>query len=414
MRTRNSLSCLRGAGVVLAVGLLASGALAQVATRVVYSFEGEDDGGYPDTDLVRDAAGNLYGMCVSDGKFHAGTVFELVATPTGWVHQTLYSFTGGPDGGQPYGGVTLDDQGNLYGTAVIGGSGGVCVEDGCGVVFKLTNNGGTWSQTVIHDFTGGSDGFGPGGPVVFDNQGNLYGMTPTGGDFGIGIVFQLVPQPGGDWKENIIHTFTGGLDGGAASAGRLLIDDQQHVFGVATVGGEFGAGVAFELSPTASGPWDQKTLYAFKGDPDAGFPYGGLLRDAKGVLYGTTYYDGAYDLGAVYKLEQVSGTWVETVLHDFQGGSDGSGSISGLVFDAAGNLYGTTSEGGAGCNCGTIFKLAPMSTGAWRYGVVHRFTGPPDGGYAYAGLVGDGQGSFYGATVHGGADNEGAAYRFTP
>ena len=137
--------------------------------------------------------------------------------------------------------------------------------------------------------------------------------------------------------------------------------------------------------------------------------------DASGNLYGTTYYDGANNLGSVYQLSPTAaGRWKERVLYSFRGGGDGQNSISNLVSDAAGNLYGTTSEGGAGCGCGTIFKLAPGANGTWTESVVHRFQGPPDAAFAYNGMVADSAGNFYGATVHGGADGEGAIYKFTP
>jgi uncharacterized repeat protein (TIGR03803 family) len=162
--------------------------------------------------------------------------------------------------------------------------------------------------------------------------------------------------------------------------------------------------------------WKMKTLYSFKGSPDAGFPYGGLAFDESGNLYGTTYYEGAHELGAVYQLVRVHGNrWKERVLYNFRGGTDGSNSISGLLFDADGSLYGTTSEGGApGCSCGTIFKLTPGSYGHWTESVAYAFTGSPDGALAYNGMVADTAGNFYGATVAGGEDNEGAIYQFTP
>ncbi len=402
----------RSAPTLAVVGLLL-GPDAAAQLRVLYSFD-EDEGSYPDTDLVMDAEGHLYGMTVEGGDFGGGTVFELAPTATGWEHSVLHAFTGGADGGQPYGGVTLDDQGNLYGTAVVGGSGGVCVEDGCGVVFKLTKSGAGWTHGVIHDFTGGNDGFGPGGPVSFDAAGNLYGMTPTGGAFGIGIVFQLAPQPDGTWTESVIHAFTGGEDGGAASAGRLLVDASGTIRGVATVGGAHGAGTVFELAPAPGGTWTFTTLYAFQGQPDGVFPYGGLVSDAAGSLYGTTYYGGSKGLGVVYRLSLVNGIWTESVLHGFAGGRDGASSISGLALASNGSLFGTSSEGGAGCNCGTIFELAPQPDGSWKASVAHRFEGSPDGAYPYAGLVADPSGTLYGATVRGGADDDGTVFGFQP
>jgi uncharacterized repeat protein (TIGR03803 family) len=322
----------------------------------------------------------------------------------------LYSFTGGADGGEPYKGVTLDAQGNIYGTAVTGGSGNC--EGGCGVAYKLTNSGGTWTQTVIHSFTGGDDGSGPGAGLTIDKRGNLYGMAPTGGAYGLGTIYQLHPDGSGNYALKVIHAFTGGTDGATGSAGRMVLRGG-HLYGAATAGGANGKGTAFELTPTPSGEWDFKTIYSFKGQPDAGFPYGGLTFDASGNLYGTTYYDGANNLGSVYQLvPRQTGEWKERVLYSFKGGSDGQNSISNLVFDAAGNLYGTTSEGGLGT--GTIFELTPGPTGRWTESVAHTFEGPPDGAYAYNGMVGDGAGNFYGATVHGGTGDEGSIYKFTP
>ena len=394
------------------VAMLASGARAATATKVIYSFAGANDGEYTDTDLVIDSAGNLYGTSVQGGAFGGGTVFRLTPSGNGWIHTVLYSFTGGADGGEPYKGVTLDVQGNLYGTAVTGGTGSC--EGGCGVVYKLTNSGGSWSQSVIHYFSGGNDGSGPGAGLTIDNHGNLYGMAPTGGANGLGVIYRLNPDTSGNWKFKVIHTFTGGTDGATGSAGRLLLHSG-HLYGVATAGGANGKGAAFELTPSQAGEWNLNTIYAFKGQPDAGFPYGGLLLDASGNLYGTTYYDGANNLGSVYQLSPAAtGQWKEKVLYSFKGGRDGQNSISNLVFDAAGNLYGTTSEGGAACSCGTIFKLAPGANGTWTETVVHRFHGPPDGAFAYNGMVADSAGNFYGATVHGGTGDDGAIYKFTP
>jgi uncharacterized repeat protein (TIGR03803 family) len=266
---------------------------------------------------------------------------------------------------------------------------------------------------VIHTFTGGNDGYGPGAGLTFDQDGNLYGMTPTGGANGLGVIYQLRPATG-SWTFRLVHTFTGGPDGGSASAGRLLADHAGNLYGVATTGGANGAGVAFRLRLGSGGKWRFRTLYAFRGQPDAGFPYGALRFDKAGNLFGTSYYDGANDLGAVYELTLRHGTWHERVLYSFTGGTDGASPISNVVFDAAGNLYGTTSEGGVGCGCGTIFELARGGNGTWTESVVHRFGGSPDAAFPYNGMVADGVGNFFGTTVHGGSDNEGAAYEFTP
>src|SRR6266542_768058 len=321
-----------------AVFVLSMATAAATTTNVIFSFA-EDEGEYADTDLETDSAGNIYGTTVLGGDFGSGTVFKLSPSPTGWEHTVLYSFTSGADGGEPYKGVTLDREGNLYGTAVTGGSGSC--GGGCGVVYKLTNSGGTWTQTVIHAFTGGEDGSGPGARVTY------------------------------------------------------------------------GSGVVFELAPRGVGEWNFRTIYSFRSQPDGSFPYGALLFDRLGNIYGTTYYGGANGIGAVYQLSpRPVGEWNESVLYSFQEGTDGNSPIGNLVSDSVGNLYGTTSEGGLGS--GTIFKLSPIGSSQWVETVVHPFEGPPDGAFAYNGMVVDGFGNFYGATVHGGDNDDGAIYQFTP
>jgi uncharacterized repeat protein (TIGR03803 family) len=186
-----------------------------------------------------------------------------------------------------------------------------------------------------------------------------------------------------------------------------------HLYGAATAGGIYGSGVVFELTPRGVGEWNFRTIYSFRGQPDGSFPYGALLFDRLGNIYGTTYYGGANGIGAVYELSpRPVGEWNESVLYSFQEGSDGNSPIGNLVSDSVGNLYGTTSEGGLGS--GTIFKLSPIGGGQWMETVVHPFEGPPDGAFAYNGMVVDGFGNFYGATVHGGDNDDGAIYKFTP
>jgi len=392
-----------------AVFALSLATVTAATTDVIYSFE-EDEGEYADTDLETDSAGNIYGTTVLGGDFGSGTVFQLSHTGNSWVHTVLYSFTGGADGGEPYKGVTLDGEGNLYGTAVTGGS-GIC-EGGCGVAYKLTNSGGTWTQTVIHAFTGEDDGSGPGARVTVDGAGNVYGMAPTGGAYGLGTIYKIRQGQNGAWVLKVIHAFTGGADGATGSAGRMILR-QGHLYGAATTGGTYGSGVVFELTPTQVGEWDFRTIYSFRGQPDGSFPYGALLFDSSGNIYGTTYYGGANNIGAVYQLTpRANGEWREKVLYSFQGGTDGNSPISNLVFDTARNLYGTTSEGGLGT--GTIFKLSPVGGGHWMETVVHMFQGPPDGAFSYNGMVVDPFGNFYGATVHGGVDDDGSIYKFTP
>src|SRR5437868_5627486 len=313
--------------------------------NVIYSFQGGSDGEYTDTDLVRDAAGNLYGTSVQGGTHASGTVWELHPNGDGtWTHTVLYNFTGGADGAEPYKGVTLDAAGNLYGTAVTGG-GGVC-EGGCGVAYKLTNNRGTWTQRVIHQFAGTDDGQGPGARLTLDDVGNVYGMAPTGGVNGAGTIYEMKPAHHGAYKFKVLHAFNG-ADGIGGSAGALVLHDGA-LYGAATAGGANGQGTIYRLAQNDKGRWKFRVLYNFEDEPDAGFPYGGLTFDALGNIYGTSYYAGANDVGAVYELSPMRRGYKERVLYSFKGGSDGAGSIANVNFDSAGNMYGTTSEGGAG------------------------------------------------------------------
>ncbi len=358
--------------------LLGISATKASTTEVIYSFAGDEDGEYADTDVAIDGAGNLYGSTVLGGDFGSGTVWQLAPSGTSWMHTVLYSFTSGTDGGEPYKGVTVDAQGNLYG---------------------------------IHAFTGGDDGSGPGARVAVDPQGNVYGMTPTGGAFGLGTIYQLHPRANGNYTFKVIHTFTGGTDGSSGSAGKMILRNG-YFYGAATTGGAFGSGTVFELTPTPTGEWDFRTLYSFRGQPDGVFPYGALLFDRSGNIFGTTYYGGVNGLGAVYQLApRPTGEWRERVLYSFAGGGDGNSPISQMNFDSVGNLYGTTSEGGLGS--GTIFKLTRGQDGSWVESLPHLFQGPPDAAFPYSGMSNRG-GSFYGATTHGGDDDEGAIYKFTP
>jgi uncharacterized repeat protein (TIGR03803 family) len=400
----------------LAVVLL-NGAWAAGSEKSLYSFTGGDDGGDPASQLIFDGSGNAYGTTVIGGASGCGTVFQLKPMSGGeWQQSVLYSFTCFADGKNPYGGVTLDAAGNLYGTTVAGGSGGVCSGDGCGVVFELTQSGGSWNETVLYSFTDGIDGSGPGGGVVFDQAGNLYGTTPDGGAYAEGTVYQLSPS-GGGWQEKIIHNFTGGNDGAVGSLGLLLIDSAGGVYGVTELGGANSAGTVFRLS-SSGGTWNLITLYAFKGQPDAAFPYGGLISDASSNLYGTTYYGGINGAGTVFKLApgpSVVAGWKDTLLYSFQGSTDGGSPTSTLVFDAAGNLYGTASAGGdPGCDCGVAFEVSPTGSGGWNQSVLHTFGTAPDGAYPYYGMTSDGMGNFFGTAAAGGAHGQGMVFELTP
>ncbi len=404
--------------------ILVNGVWAANTEKVLYTFTGGNDGGKPAAQLTFDSLGNAYGTTVVGGNSNLGTVFKLTPHANGkWTETVLYSFSGTSDGKAPHGGVTLDAKGNLYGTAVAGGS-GTCSGDTCGTVFKLTHSGGNWNFRVIYNFKGGTDGFGPGGGVVFDKKGNLYGTTPDGGSVSgcsCGVVYELSPTTKGQWREKVIHRFTGGNDGSTGSLGLLLVK-AGNLYGVAELGGAHGDGTVFKMTPVAGGKWKMTTLYAFKGTPDGNSSYGGLVSDAAGSLYGTTYYGGSNNpncaslggCGVVFTLTQGSnGKWIESVLHRFQGGQDGSSPTTTLMFDAHGDLYGTTSAGGDANGDGTVFKLSRAAGGKWTESVVHRFKNSPDGANPYYGLVLGKAGNLYGTTASGGVSS-GVVFEFTP
>ena len=403
-------------GVVLVFTLALSVASWAADTEsVVFNFTGGNDGGEPAAQLIFDSAGNLYGTTVVGGLYGCGTVFELSLSGNQWNETVLYNFDCYDTGKNPYGGVILDSAGSLYGTTVAGGSGGECSGDGCGVVYELAKSGDTWNETVLYNFTGGDDGFGPGSALVMDKAGNLYGTTPDGGAFAAGVVYQLSPNQQ-QWTQTVIHAFTGGDDGAVGSLGPLLLGAGGTLNGVTELGGQFGAGVAFRMSP-AGNTWNYTTMYAFQGLPDAGFPYGGLIADSHGRLYGTTYFGGTGGLGSVFEVgagATVRTLWKESVLYSFQGGTDASFPTSTLVFDAAGNLYGTSSTGGnPSCDCGTIFKLAPHS-GGWDESVLHNFNGSGDGNSPSYGLTPDGKSNYFGVTPVGGLYGQGVVFQITP
>jgi uncharacterized repeat protein (TIGR03803 family) len=326
---------------------------------VLYGFTGGADGDNPLAGLLRDAAGNLYGTA-GGGTSGNGVVFKL--SPSG-AEKVLYSFTGGGDGGKPTAGLIEDLAGNLYGTTTYGGIG--CGNYGCGTVFKLIRCGSEpsgYEFKVLHRFTGGADGGFPYASLIRDAAGNLYGTTYSGGSSSLsGTVFKLSP----DGTETILHRFTGGADGAFPQAG-LIRDSAGNLYGATFAGGLehsrcgyvgfTSCGVVFKVSPTDG----ETVLYSFTGGGDGAGPVAGLLRDAGGNLYGTTSAGGAKSstcpysqdgsCGVVFKL---SPTGIETVLHSFTGG-DGSYPLAGLIPDLAGNLYGTTLGGGGNGPCGGV------------------------------------------------------------
>ncbi len=320
---------ITGSGAVaLAVSVLLGLTIVQAAQAqtftTLYNFTGSKDGGYPYVGLIQGPTG-FYGTTFYGGAYDAGTVFEVTRAGTETV---LYNFSGGADGGQPYAALVRDSLGNLYGTTADGGA------HGNGTLFEVSPTG---TETVLHSFAY-TDGAYPSGGLIRDKAGNLYGTTTRGGSSGEGTVFK-VDTAG---TETVLHSFAGGTtDGAFPYLTRLHQDASGNLYGVTEEGGASNLGVVFEV--TAGGAFS--VLHSFAGAPtDGAFPSGPLMRDSEGNLRGTTQAGGGFSLGTVYEL---SSTGTLTLLHSFAGGlTDGSYPYGGLVQDSLGNLYGTTTGGG--------------------------------------------------------------------
>ncbi len=398
--------------------LLLASAWAGSTENVLYSFAGgANDGLYPTAALVFGKSGHLYGTTSQGGNStvcgifggSCGVVFELTPVSGGWKESVLYEFTGGADGGTPYDALVIDSKGNLYGTTSVGGSSGM------GTVFELTRGtGGTWTETVLHSFAGGSDGAYPHAGLVLKGN-SLYGTTLQGGTgaacgyFGngsCGTVFKLTHSKT-SWMESVLYSFTGGGDGGYPYGG-VVFDKHGNLYGTTFQNGSTGDGTVFELIH-GKGTWTESTLYTFTGSTDGKASYGGVIFDIEGNLYGTTSQAGASGGGTVFELTHGISGWTLTTLHAFAGTPDGNYPEAGLV-KRGHNLYGTTYDGGTGsaCGpfgglpCGTVFKVNHTKNNGWTESVLYSFMGGADGALPEDGLILDKSGNLYGTTLGGG------------
>ena len=387
--------------------------------KVLYSFKyGGTDGIYPQGGLIFDAAGNLYGTTTYGGGSECstgtcGAVFELSPSGNGtWTETLLHRFSNdGADGQLPYASLVLDAAGNLYGTTIGGGV------YGGGTVFQLAPGAnGSWKEKVLHSFNG-TDGWGPVASLVLDATGNLYSTTGGGGAYGDGVAFRLTPNSDGSWKEKVLHNFNG-TDGWGPAAS-LIFDAAGNLYGATTYGGSSGCsagcGTVFELTSGASGKWNEKVLHMFEGNGRDGYRPSVVIFDSAGNLYGTTGEGGAYGYGTVFQLAPgTKGGWTEKLLRSFH---HRRYPVAGLIFDAAGNLYGTTIQGGgSGCldqGCGTVFRFAPEIAGKWTYKVLFSFNGE-NGWLPLDSLILDAAGNLYGTTEFGGTDGAGTVFELTP
>lgn len=376
--------------------------------KVLYNFPAHG-GGYPAGSLVFDGSGNLYGTGQAGGTLNLGSVFELKPSANGtWTGTTLHLFGSNLDGQSPASGLLIDSSGNLYGTTPLGGTLG----DGTAYKLARTSNGG-WKETVIYNFgTSAGDGLGPDGPLISDAAGNLYGTTGSSGSGG-GAVFVLSPKAGGGWTEKIIYLANSIDVEGLVfdSTGNLYGTDLYHfgqVFKLTPNGdGTWSGHIVYNFKNTNDG---LEPFGALAMDAQANL-YGE-------TYYGGTGTACYQNCGEVYELVRGSnGSYTKKTLHNFTDGADGSAPVGGVILDAAGNLYGVTMAGGDGPNCGgcgTIFELSPTSNG-WSEKILHVFdSNGTDGYFPEAGLIFDNAGNLYGTAANGGVNNKGVVFEITP
>jgi uncharacterized repeat protein (TIGR03803 family) len=321
--------------------------------NVIYNCSDTGYCGQPIGSLVMDSSGNLYG---SDGGFEQ--IYELSPGSGGWTAWLVYRFNGTYDGDSP-GPVILDAQGNLYGANSDGGN-------GYGFIFELSpSSGGGWTLTHLHDFAG-TDGSQPFWGLILDSAGNLYGTTPAGGTStectgGCGVVFELTNN-NGTWTETVLHNFEN--KEGSAPEAPLLMDSKGNLYGTASTGGPFNYGTAFKMTPK-NGTWVLNGIHSFTCENgDGATPDTALIEDAEGNLYGNTGSGGSNNCvdgqpngyGAVYELSSQGGHWRETILTDFNGGSDGIGGQP-LLLGSGNNLYAVATENDLGG--GIVYELSP-------------------------------------------------------
>ena len=387
-----------------------SAAAAGSSEKILHSFM-DRPAQNPRGGLIADTAGNFYGTAVgsSDGF---GVVYELKKSGNSWIYRVLYDFHNADDGAEPFGNLILDAAGNLYGVTRLGGT-NAC-DGGCGTVFELSpNSNGTWAESVLYRFQGGSDGANPIGGLVADTQGAFYGTTMSGGgsnnicgSMGCGTVFELAPISGGGWQESILLKFDGATDG-YQPEGALIFGGDGSLYGTTLGGGGGTQGVVFKLSPSSNGSWSHKVLYNFHGGTDGGQPIAKLTLDKSGNLYGTTTYGGyPCGCGTVFELTP-SG---EKVLYAFTDGDDGAFPAGSVVFDPKGNLYGTSYS--SPNTAGALFKLT-ATRGKWKITLLEVFTGK-NGAYPFGDLYIDSAANLYGTTQQGGQRYFGTVFKFIP
>ena len=407
--------------IVSALIVVATPVVQAQTYSVIYNFPGRAGGAFPEAGLTIDARGSLYGTTAGGGTGNGnGTVFKLTQKLSGWVSTPLYAFAGGNDGFSPQSGVVFGPNGSLYGTTTAGGVG--CGSWGCGTVFNLRPPATAckaalcpWAETVLYRFEGGNDGATPAsGDVVFDQEGSLYGTTTFGGTgnnctgTGCGAVYKLTPS-GSGWTECVIYSFSGG-----AYPNGVIFDNAADLLYGTTSSGNMYDGEIFQLTPSGCSS-TERLLYGFDDGTDGGFPEGGVIFDPAGNLYGTTSDGGPGHGGTVFELiKHNNGGFSFSLIYGFTASQQFQfqGPFGSLVMDAAGNLYGTTYEEGL-YGEGTVFELMLNADSSWTYKDLHDFDGS-DGANPVGNVILDANGNIYGTASEGGRYGSGVAWEITP
>jgi uncharacterized repeat protein (TIGR03803 family) len=412
------------AGAIAAMVALSAAAAAQNYS-IVHSFKGKNNGVSPQSRLLLDKSGALYGTTIAGGQFNRGVAFKFSQSGGVWKETVLHDFGNGngnsEDGRYPAGGLIEDSAGALFGVTSEGGANlwkGAPHQRHAGTAFELSKSGGVWTEQILYNFGANSgDGIFPGSGLLLDETtGVLYGTTDVGGAYGCGTVFELTPSAGG-WSESILYSFENDNDAcGGVGLGSGYTALHRDATGI-LYGTSYGSralqvdGTVYALAES-SGVWSKTVLYDFDGGSSGGTP-GDIDLDASGAMYGVTGYGGLYGCGTVFELTQSGGVWTETTLYNFQGGtSDGCGGGTVHLDRKTGALYVTTGGGGAGD--GTVSELT-RSGGLWTEKVLHSFTGEPDGDSPFFARVvqSKNRGTLYGTTSLGGTDNRGTVFQIT-
>ena len=388
-------------------------------------------------------------MQTSEARFlrgiFAGAAIIIILTVTaygrafGATESVLHSFVGFPgDGNESRSGLVKDASGNLYGTTLYGGNNHYHNSAGDGAVFMLApNSSGGWTESIIWDFGSGVDGWLPYAGLIVDSAGNLYGTTNRGGTSNSGTVFELSPGSAG-WTEKFLYSFGSVSGDGTGPRDRLTMDTASgNLYGTTGGGGSYGFGTVFKLSPIGTGGYSETILYSFGSGADGASPFGGVIRDSAGNLYGTTLQGGTSNVGTAFELlppTMTGSPWTEKLLWTFGSGTDGELPYASLTMamDGTGNLYGTTGLGGPyqthyafnNDNGGTVFKLSPPSLGGslWTETILWNFGGATgsgkkkvtDGQVPEGSLLLDSSGDLIGTTEGGGTNGKGTSFKLAP